>query len=116
MTEMTARIVWRSAAQGGRQTPPSGPRYISPVRFEGIPDTQDSWSLVVEPVGGSPNSTEWFATVRFLVAEAPRELLREGARFELFEGKRCVAVGTVSSAMVPSASHVGSPTPHEICR
>jgi hypothetical protein len=35
----------------------------------------------------------WIADVHFLVDEAPHEWLRLGREFELYEGKRRVAVG-----------------------
>jgi hypothetical protein len=44
------------------------------------------------------DSTDWLAQVRFLVDEAPHEILVEGARFELYEGEKCVARGTVIDA------------------
>jgi hypothetical protein len=103
MTEKLARIIWLSAADGGRQTLPSGPRYSSPARFDAAKDKwpQEAWSLVLDLVNRSSDSTDWLAKVRFLAENAPQELLQEGSRFELFEGKKCVAVGTIVPATLP---------------
>jgi hypothetical protein len=46
---------------------------------------------VLDRVSCPTGSSDWIAEIRFLVDEAPQELLSEGSCFELFEGKRCVA-------------------------
>jgi hypothetical protein len=97
VTTRTARITWRTREQGGHHVPPSGPQYIAPARFVGAADQTScgAWSLVVNLVSRPAASTDWIAEVRFLVGEAPQEWLAEGARFELYEGKKCVGQGTV---------------------
>lgn len=101
-----ARITWLTPSEGGRSTPPSGPRYCAPARFEGQPPGAEgaNWSLVVEFLSRPSNSTDWIAEVRWLVDEAPYELIRMGARFELYEGKKCVARGVILSP-VPETVH-----------
>ena len=97
MIEKVARIVWLSAEQGGRASPPSGPRYTAPAGFgaAGSSAGDANWRLVVDLIDRRPDSSEWTANVRFLASEAPSELLADGARFSLFEGKKCVAYGEI---------------------
>jgi hypothetical protein len=97
MTSRLARITWLTPEEGGRRVPPSGPRYIAPARFEDQPPGAEgaNWSLVVDLVSRPPGSADWLAEVRYLVDEAPHELLRLGASFELYEGKKCVARGAI---------------------
>ena len=104
MTTRLARITWRTPEEGGRRVPPSGPRYIAPARFEGQAAGPEGakWSLVVDPISHPPGSAEWVAEVRYLVDEAPHELLLLGARFELYEGKKCVAHGVIISPVPES--------------
>lgn len=95
--ERIARIEWLSAEQGGRNAPPSGPRYSTPVRFESQPFGAEgaTWSLVVEMIDRSADAMAWTARVHFLMDEAPNELLNVGARFELFEGAKRIGRGAV---------------------
>jgi hypothetical protein len=98
MMSHLARITWLTPEEGGRRVAPSGPRYIAPVRFEGQTVAEwerEAWSLVVDLVSHPPESADWIAQVRYLVDEAPQELLRLGARFGLYEGKKCVARGAI---------------------
>jgi hypothetical protein len=96
---MRAKIVWLRPGEGGRSEPPSGegPRpYITVVKFEGSNDPWPTvaWSLVVEKVDALDSYT-WEAEVKFLVDEAPSELLTSGRSFELYEGPKRVAAGTL---------------------
>jgi hypothetical protein len=116
MTEKTARIVWKSQSEGGRQTPPSGPQYVTVARFDTDHGDVDSWSLVVDQLSRSSDAMEWIATVRFLVPEAPSELLRDGATFGLMEGKKRVAIGTIGSAVAPVSQPTNVPAAHEVGR
>ena len=96
---MRAKIEWVRHEDGGRLAPPlgEGPSpYSTVVRFAGSnepwPPTE-AWSLVVEKIASDHYT--WEADVRFLVDDAPAELLTSGRGFELFEGNRRVAIGTV---------------------
>jgi len=51
--------------------------------------------VVLDLVARPAASTDWIAEVHFLAPDAPRELLKEGAQFELFEGRKCVGIGSV---------------------
>lgn len=104
MTTRLARITWLKPEEGGRRLPPSGPRYSAPARFEGQTAGPEgaNWSLVVDLKSHPPGGADWIAEVRYLVADAPHELLLLGARFELYEGKKCVARGVIINS-VPEA-------------
>jgi hypothetical protein len=112
MTEpVNAMIRWVPAERGGRKAPPAGPVYRTVARFEDARDRwpEEAWSLVVELVrpyraGGD---AAW-AKVRFLVDEAPAELLSEGARFELCEGRRVVGKGVVLPSKVQPPQELDS--------
>jgi hypothetical protein len=92
-----AKIWWVPETEGGRKSPPTGPRYVTVVRF--AEDTgnfnQEAWSLVVEFPETSNPAREMEAEVSFLVDEAPQHLIYPGSRFDLFEGVRIVARGEV---------------------
>ena len=92
-----ARICWLKEEAGGRQTPPSGPRYVTVVRFDKEKDKwpNEAWSLVLDFRGAPDESLCITADVRFLVPEAPVQLLHSGSTFELLEGNKVVATGVV---------------------
>lgn len=94
---MRAKIRWLTAAEGGRQDPPTGRRYVAPARIEGLEANwpAEAWSLVLEFVPGSVSQLEFEASVRFLSEGAPHHLLQPGRSLELYEGARRVAVGTI---------------------
>lgn len=95
-----ARISWLSAAEGGRETIPSGGRYSTAARFENAVEKwpQEAWSLVIEATEELQVSSEAVAKVSFLSPDAPLHLLKAGSRFELYEGRRLVARGEVLQA------------------
>jgi len=106
MTEKVARIVWLSELQGGRTSVPSGSRYIAPARFdsEKIPGANGAnWSLVVDAMSRSDDGMEWIANVRFLEKEAPSERVVDAAKFELYEGAKCVANGVILASTLEYA-------------
>jgi len=95
-----AKIRWLQPSEGGRPSPPSGPRYSTVARF----DTQseedwrkDAWSLVVYLDEPSNETYAQVARVHFLSndARAPLDWLSTGRRFDLFEGSKKVAEGLV---------------------
>lgn len=71
--------------------------YVTVARFEreAAKWPNEAWSLVVEPVEASGSSNCVVANVRFLVPDGPVHLLTTGNRFELYEGRQCVATGEV---------------------
>lgn len=92
-----AEVSWIRPEEGGRNSPPPGPRYITVAKLEALADRwpDEAWSLVVEWRGTSEDVWRIKGHVRFLVDEAPDHLLVPGSRFELFEGRRLVARGCV---------------------
>jgi len=92
-----ARVCWIKEEDGGRRSPPSGPRYSTVARFEDEKDTwlKEAWSLVLE-FSGPPDESLCMATdVGFLSEDGPMRLLHPGSIFELYEGRRLVARGEV---------------------
>lgn len=93
-----ALIHWRSLDEGGRPAPPlgEGPHpYTTVVRFHGdelYPDV--AWSLQVHKLE-TLDELSWNAEVHYLVSEAPHDNLVRGRKFELLEGRRCVAEGVI---------------------
>jgi hypothetical protein len=85
---LRARVRWLAPHAGGRAQPPSGPEYVAVARFDDPAGDWSSaaWSVVLRFLGSVED-----AEVRFLVSEAPAELLRPGVSFEIYEGPRKVA-------------------------
>ena len=102
MVTKRARIEWLTREQEGRKQPPSGKveggshPYTTEVRF--IPQAWPlsmGWSLVVEKDEAKSSNDTWLADVHFLAYDAPHDELSGGRQFELFEGRKCVARGTI---------------------
>lgn len=90
-----ALVHWVPPEQGGLTSLPSGKQYATVSRFAEDADTwfQEAWSIVLEfdeaPLGqGNPS----LARARFLVEKAPVDRLKPGRTFELYEGRKKVAV------------------------
>ena len=101
-----ALISWVPAVKGGRQQPPQGPSYTTVVRFDEDKTWPAlAWSLVVDFNRSYAGGQYTYAKIKFLVDEAPQELLHGGSRFQLYEGRRMVATGLVREGdAVPSES------------
>jgi hypothetical protein len=97
---MRAAINWLRAQEGGRSAPPTGEGptpYSTIVKLGGLDDDwppEQAWSLVVQKIA-APDEYTWDADVRFLAPGAPSEVLTPGRTFELYEGHRLVAKGTL---------------------
>lgn len=96
-TKVKAKICWVKEEDGGRTSPPPGPRYSTVARFEEAKDKwpHEAWSLVLEFIPSPDGSLCMVADVRFLAPDAPIKLLHQGSVFELFEGYKLVARGEV---------------------
>ena len=92
-----ALIEWISAAEGGRTQPPRGRTYSAVARFETQEErwTENAWSLVLEFFAPPDSRLPQVAKVRFLVECGPTDWFKVGAKFELLEGSKVVAKGTV---------------------
>lgn len=96
-----ALISWIGPEHGGRQHPPSGPRYVTVARFEEDEKWPESaWSLTVDFLRKFDDPRLLLAEVAFLVQEAPHQLLHDGSRFTLLEGRRFVAKGVILASRV----------------
>lgn len=91
-----ANLQWRRHEDGGRQSPPPGPKYSTVARFAKQKESwsKEAWSLVVEFVDAPDVTLSHHVLVSFL-ADGPEELLQPGSAFELMEGRQSVAQGTV---------------------
>ncbi len=90
-----AKVHWIPAEEGGRATLPTGKQYSTVSRFKKDASTwwQEAWSIVLEfdqPPADQGNPS--VATARFLVENAPVDRLQPGCAFELYEGKKKVAI------------------------
>lgn len=110
MTSLPSAVIsWIPRSRGGRQSPPPGPVYIAPARFEDdLKWPHEAWSLVVEFQRTMHDGRYVFARIHFLVPEAPAELLQEGGRFELMEGHRRVAKGVIVPSDVEIPAELNS--------
>ena len=72
-------------------------QYEGPI-WDGNVCLVPSWTAVL--YNELVSKKESIATVSYLVEEAPHELIRSGAKFELYDGKMIIAVGTVLSICV----------------
>ena len=91
-----ALISWLPREKGGRERLPAGPQYSTVARFEDDPRwPREAWSVVVEFERNFNGGRCTLASVRFLSASGPGELLEQGNRFELLEGGNRVAKGVV---------------------
>lgn len=103
MVVKRANIEWISPEEGGRASPPTGPRYSAPVQFLNAADTWPdvAWDLVVDMIACIGGPERWLADVHFRVEAAPQQRLADGVEFQLYEGRRCVARGHVIAAEPP---------------
>ena len=100
MQTVKATIKWMPKDQGGRSKPPLGtgvPAYSAEIRFaeEPWPPVDTSWSLVIEKRESESSEYHWIADVKYKMENAPHDSLRPGRPFELYEGNKCVATGTI---------------------
>jgi len=97
--KVDANLQWIEPENGGRQVPPSGPKYSTVARFENQKEQwlKEAWSLVIEFTEQPDATLSHRVKVSFLADDAPTEMLDKGSVFELMEGPRAVAKGTVLS-------------------
>jgi hypothetical protein len=95
--EVRAIIRWVPALRGGRKAPPSpAVGYTTVVRLESdLNWPAEAWSLRITAAAELNGPEVLDARVHFLADAAPHELLKEGERFELLEGRKIVAKGVV---------------------
>jgi len=101
---MTSRVLvevyWIPPEEGGRESLPTGNQYSTISKFEEDVDTwlQEAWSVVLDfEKSPSEQGNPSFARARFLTSTAPAERLKPGRTFELYEGKKKVAIVKIIS-------------------
>lgn len=100
MVRKRAVIRWVTPEQGGRRSgPPPGARYSAPAKFLAHADSWhiEAFDLIVDLIRQPDNPYLWLAEVYFRIDGAPHEWLMDGADFELYEGKKCVARGRIEN-------------------
>ena len=93
MRTVKARISWLTPELNGRQHPPITPIYSTVARFAKDKESKwdSAWSVVLDLNGVNNQSLSIVTDLRFLVPEAPSELLQPGEKLELYEGEKKVA-------------------------
>jgi len=90
-----AKVSWLTYEAGGRKNLlPAGARYCPIVKFNGVSNNNELWSadFTITDIDENNNSIVEFT----LFAEgAPFNYLVKGSEFELFEGNKRVAVGSI---------------------
>jgi hypothetical protein len=89
------KVHWVPPEEGGRTSLPIGKKYSTIARFPEDTGTwlQEAWSIVLEfdePPSAQGNPS--MAKARFLAGKAPVDRLKPGRAFELYEGKKKVAM------------------------
>lgn len=92
-----ARVCWIEDKASGPKSLFAGARYVTVARFEREAGKwpNEAWSLVVDPRKNSGELSCLMVDVHFLSPNGPSHLLTTGNKFELFEGRRCVAHGEI---------------------
>ena len=92
-----ALLQWRSLEEGGRERPPPGPTYSTVARFHHQDPAdwlREAWSLVIEFLEQPDATRSHRVRVRFLF-DGPEDWLTAGSKFDMMEGRKCVATGCV---------------------
>ena len=93
-TWMEAHVSWVPFEQGGREKHmPKNTKYCPIIVFPGE-KMDGTWSaeILTDSVNDNNEST---IDISFLFPDAPFDLLKPGAKFELYEGKKLVARGVM---------------------
>lgn len=96
MQKARIKLCWLPIEKGGKESLPLGTTYSTVVHFlddKTWPD--EAWSVVInfEDVPDKARCVE--ADLSFLSPDGPAYFLKEGAEFELFEGRQVVATEEV---------------------
>lgn len=95
---MKANVQWIPYEKGGRQNPlPENTRYCPMIVFSDE-KTAESWSAEIYIIQTNKNN-ESTIKVSFLSPNAPFRLLKPGAQFELYEGRKYVAQGIIKETV-----------------
>ena len=90
-----AYVQWIPFSEGGRRSPiPLGMKYGPIIRFEEEINRIEEWSAEIYVIRNDSDNTS-LIELSYLVSKAPFHNLSTGKTFELFEGNRLVAKGTI---------------------
>lgn len=91
----TAQLTWLKFSPDGSAARPG--RFAVPAKFDlqGDDWRNNSWSLVVQPLGELKARTRQEVEVHFLVEEAPVDWLTRGRKFILYDGSEPMAEGEI---------------------
>jgi hypothetical protein len=105
-TDVRAIIRWMPPDRGGRSAPPrSAVGYSTLARFESERG-HEAWSIIITHAVEIDDAGVIDARVRFLVPEAPHELLQVGERFSLREGHKVSAKAVAIPDSMPCPDHL----------
>jgi hypothetical protein len=91
-------VYWYKKTEGGRNSIPSVCEYSTIAKFkdEGVDWPKIAWSMILyfdtPPSIQGENS---IGLAKFLTSDAPKEKLKSGTEFELYEGYKKVALVSV---------------------
>ena len=93
-TRMEAYVSWVPFEKGGREKPlPQSTKYCPIIIFPNE-EMKGTWSAEIL-INSMNDNNKAFIDLSFLSPDAPFELLKPGAEFELYEGKKLVARGVI---------------------
>lgn len=93
-TWMEAHVSWTPFEKGGREKHlPQSTKYCPIIIFSNE-EMRGTWSAEVL-INSINDNNESSIDISFLFPDAPFELLKPGTDFELYEGKKLVAKGTI---------------------
>jgi len=104
-----AKINWLPAEEGGRKLPMAvNIKYCPLIVFpDSLMRDGENWSAEIY-VLSQVDKYKSIASLSYLVDSAPFELLQEGREFDLFEGDRLVASGTICCCLEKGSKGDGS--------
>ncbi|MDX2246302.1 MAG: hypothetical protein SF052_05980 [Bacteroidia bacterium] len=93
MKKVFVKLNWKLPEDGGRKNPPTGSSYVAIPRFKGDDSwPQKAWSMRIDFTDENEHSDYIrYGFARFLVSQAPENLLKPGVEFDLLEGPHSVA-------------------------
>lgn len=89
-----AEVKWIPNELGGRLAPPISEKYCPIIHFEGVDNTNVTWSLEILCTESDDNLNS-IVELTYLSENAPFENLKLGNKFKLYEGAKIVAEGKI---------------------
>jgi hypothetical protein len=97
MKIVKVRIKWLKKSKKQINSLMSSDKYSTVIKFENEQENwvKDAWSIVLNNLKINDSSDEMMGQMRFLSPNAPEDRLYKNNKFELYEGRSCVAKGVV---------------------